>query len=102
MSSPFATKEMAEGYAKARPPLHAHILGRAAELLELRSRIPSALDIGCGSGVSTRPLTGLAAEVIGSEPSDMMTARAREAECHPPGSLPGRQKRFPCGRGALT
>ncbi len=79
VSSPFATKEMAEGYAKARPPLHAHILGRAAQLLEFRSRIPSALDIGCGSGVSTRPLTGLAVQVIGIEPSHMMTARAREA-----------------------
>jgi len=70
---------MAEGYAKARPPLHARIVARAAGLLSLQSRVPMALDLGCGAGVSTRPLLDLADTVVGIEPSHLMTARAREA-----------------------
>jgi ubiquinone/menaquinone biosynthesis C-methylase UbiE len=69
---------MAEGYATARPPLHARIVARAAELLNMRSPVPVALDLGCGSGISTRALLNLADTVIGIEPNHLMTARARE------------------------
>ena len=53
---------MAEGYAKARPPLHADIVGR----IGVRGR--AALDVGCGAGLSTRPLLGFADRVYGIDP----------------------------------
>jgi len=51
---------MAEGYAKARPPLHARIVER------IGAPARSILDVGCGAGLSTRPLT--AERVFGIDP----------------------------------
>ena len=58
----FATAAMAESYAKARPPLHARIV----EKIGLRAA--SALDVGCGAGLSTAPLRSLADQVVGVDP----------------------------------
>lgn len=70
MSSPFGTDAMAAGYARARPPVHARVLATAREHLTLP--IARALDVGCGAGLSTRALEGLAAHCIGMEPAGAM------------------------------
>jgi SAM-dependent methyltransferase len=75
MPNPFATQSMAEGYARARPPLHARIVDRT--LLRLSARVPVGLDIGCGSGLSTRPLHRFADRVFGIDPNSEMLIRAR-------------------------
>jgi ubiquinone/menaquinone biosynthesis C-methylase UbiE len=62
MGASFAAK--AEGYAKARPPLHARIVGQIESL-----PCATALDLGCGSGLSTAPLLRLAPFVVGVEPA---------------------------------
>ncbi|MDR9900967.1 methyltransferase domain-containing protein [Aetokthonos hydrillicola Thurmond2011] len=59
----FASAEMAAGYAKARPPVHARILERAN-----LKRAARALDVGSGAGVSTQALSAYAHQCIGVEP----------------------------------
>ncbi len=76
MSNPFATAAMAEGYARARPPLHAPIVARAAALLELKPPLDAALDLGCGAGLSARPLLRLARKVVAFDVAHVMSVAA--------------------------
>lgn len=57
---------MAEGYAKSRPPLHARIVARFG------LRAASALDVGCGAGLSTAPLLQIADSVCAIDPFPAM------------------------------
>ena len=58
-------------YAAYRPPLHRQLLGQV-----LRSRKGRGLDIGCGTGHSTRALADYCEHVIGIDPSAEMLALA--------------------------
>jgi SAM-dependent methyltransferase len=71
--NPFAA--IAEGYAKHRPPVHAEILR-----LALNEVVDCAVDIGSGSGISTRALAGFARERIGVEPVAAMVEAARAVD----------------------
>lgn len=68
---------LAAGYAAHRPPLHPLILQRLAASLGLPLPLPRALDLGCGSGLSTAPLLPLARHVVGLEPALPMLPFAR-------------------------
>jgi SAM-dependent methyltransferase len=70
MPNPFATDAMAAGYATARPPVHPRILALAFP--QLQRRFPLALDVGCGTGLSTAALNPYADRVIGLEPNQAM------------------------------
>jgi SAM-dependent methyltransferase len=72
MANPFGTDDMAAGYAKARPPVHARVIERAYQQLGRLGPFQRALDVGCGSGVSTRALAGFATHCIGLEPAEAM------------------------------
>ena len=72
MANPFSSDEMAAGYAKSRPPVHPLILQRAFTALGRTQPFPNALDVGCGSGVSTRALEGLAENTLGIDPAEAM------------------------------
>jgi SAM-dependent methyltransferase len=72
MANPFSSDEMAAGYAKSRPPVHPLILQRALTALGRTQPFPNALDVGCGSGVSTRALEGLAENTLGIDPAEAM------------------------------
>lgn len=74
MSNPFASNHMADGYARSRPPVHERILDLAAAHLTCPARF--ALDVGCGSGVSTRALKRLAPRRAGLEPCEAMVRLA--------------------------
>jgi SAM-dependent methyltransferase len=76
MSNPFATEEMAAGYAAARPPVHPRVL---AEYFAQREsgRVEMAVDLGCGAGLSTRALVPYASRVLGLEPAVLMLRLAR-------------------------
>jgi len=72
MANPFSSEDMAGGYASARPPVHQEVIHR------LRSHLPTfdrALDVGCGAGLSTKALSGLARICIGLEPVESMARR---------------------------
>lgn len=87
MTNPFATPEMALGYARSRPPVHAEVLALARPHLgAYYSRFANpadtgpgaaprptvAVDVGCGAGLSTRALLPFADCVIGFDPAPAM------------------------------
>ena len=59
---------MAAGYAAFRPALHPLILRKAIAHLGIRDRLPRGLDVGCGSGASTKALAGLVSDCAGVDP----------------------------------
>ena len=74
----FVTSRVAEGYAESRPRFHGNVLSRLA----LKSPDFScfrALDVGCGTGLSTLPLRDFASQVIGIDRSAAMLAAAEHA-----------------------
>jgi SAM-dependent methyltransferase len=70
--NPFATS--ADRYAAGRPYHHERTLRRA---LAGRPRPASALDVACGTGLSTRALAALGIPAAGLDPVPAMVARAR-------------------------
>lgn len=65
MDDIFNSDALGEGYAQWRPAVHP----RVVELIGRRvGRVERALDIGCGTGLSTRALGALTDEAIGMEP----------------------------------
>jgi SAM-dependent methyltransferase len=69
--NPFAAA--ADRYAEGRPHHHARTLRRA-----LAGRAPrTALDVACGTGLSTRGLAELAIAAVGVDVAPVMVARAR-------------------------
>jgi SAM-dependent methyltransferase len=78
--NPFVGEVVAARYAEARPRLHDHVVALLAERLPAPDR---ALDIGCGTGLSTKPLTSFARVVVGVDVSEeMLTARAGDGDAH--------------------
>jgi SAM-dependent methyltransferase len=80
---PTATRELFEhdrvaaGYASARPYLHPHAFARVREQLACEAKAARALDVGCGTGMSSLALTALAHDVVGTDASLPMLRRAR-------------------------
>src|SRR4051812_45837057 len=72
MSNPFGTAAMSAGYATSRPPLHPRILELVRTHLPGTGCVRRALDVGCGAGLSTGALRGLAESCIGLEPIQSM------------------------------
>lgn len=74
--NPFAHSSAAERYRAGRfyfhPLVVEKIVGRWSELLPFSK----ALDIGCGTGMSTRALLPIAREIIGTDLSSEMLAQA--------------------------
>lgn len=80
MGNPFDTPAMAAGYATDRPPVHARIVERMRDDLGERGRALLALDVGCGAGLSTRPLELVARRRVGVEPAEAMLQAARTVD----------------------
>jgi SAM-dependent methyltransferase len=77
MSNPFDVSHMATGYAQARPPVHSHIIDRLRHWLGLAGPVDTAVDVGCGAGLSTLALRRDAKRLIGLDPSTAMVRQAR-------------------------
>jgi SAM-dependent methyltransferase len=75
MSNPFADDLMAAGYAAARPPVHPRVIGLLRDWLG-EARPATAVDVGCGAGLSTRPLLDLARHCVGFDPAEVMVRAA--------------------------
>jgi ubiquinone/menaquinone biosynthesis C-methylase UbiE len=74
--NPFVGESVARRYAEARPGLHDRVVALLAERLPIPER---ALDLGCGTGLSTRPLASFARAVVGVDVSEeMLGARASD------------------------
>jgi ubiquinone/menaquinone biosynthesis C-methylase UbiE len=72
----FVGEDVAARYATARPALH----HRAIEWLSTQIALPlaTALDVGCGTGLSTAALAAAADRAVGVDPSRAMLRHARE------------------------
>jgi SAM-dependent methyltransferase len=73
----FQHDRVAAGYASARPYLHPEILAVVRDAVGRPARFRRALDVGCGTGLSTAALLGLAREVVGIDASLDMLRHAR-------------------------
>jgi SAM-dependent methyltransferase len=76
MSNPFSDEVMAAGYAAARPAVHPRVIALLRTWLG-QGRVTRAADVGCGAGLSTRPLLSLADVCVGFDPAEAMVRAAR-------------------------
>ena len=76
----FEHDRVADGYASARPFLHPEVFARVRDLIRPPGPFRRALDVGCGTGLSSVALLELAREVTGVDVSVPMLLRARKAE----------------------
>jgi SAM-dependent methyltransferase len=74
----FQHERVADGYASSRPYLHPEVFALARDVIGPARRV-RALDVGCGTGLSSVALLELAAEVVGTDVSLEMLRRARRA-----------------------
>lgn len=59
-------------YSKGRPDFHSNTIGRIQEYLFPGQSVGKALDIACGTGLSTKALLDVADEVYGTDISTAM------------------------------
>jgi len=76
----FDPKTAAERYSKGRPDFHHNTIRHIKEYLQLDKKLDAALDIACGTGLSSKALLEIATTVYGTDISQEMLKLA---------SLPG-------------
>jgi SAM-dependent methyltransferase len=72
----FSSKSAAERYPKGRPYFHPNVVNRIINFLSLNEPLSRAIDVGCGTGLSTIALKEIAREVVGVDASIEMIALA--------------------------
>ncbi|MFQ5524279.1 MAG: class I SAM-dependent methyltransferase [Acidimicrobiia bacterium] len=78
-NNPFATDAAARLYAAGRPDYSSLVTDVIRRLTGITARVRCAVDVGCGTGISTMALAPLADTIIGVEPSTAMLAQALPA-----------------------
>lgn len=73
----FGHDRVGAGYASARPFLHPEAFARVRELLGLDGPVYRALDVGCGTGMSSVALLALSREVVGVDAAIEMIRHGR-------------------------
>jgi len=73
----FTIERVAEGYAKYRPYYHPLIMKQIRGCTGLEGKFENALDVGCGTGLSTRALLEIAEHVTGTDNSHQMITVAQ-------------------------
>lgn len=76
----FIRDSVAKRYAKSRPYFHGLIINRIKSNLGLSTKLEKALDVACGTGLSTLPLLEIANEVHGTDVSEAMLKHALPSE----------------------
>jgi SAM-dependent methyltransferase len=100
LSGIYDSPRLAAGYAYGRPPVHRAIIQRIRAHLGPTGRVGSALDVGCGAGLSTAALEPLADTVAGLEPVAAMLAHRSVVAPHAL-FLVGRAERLPFPAGTF-
>jgi SAM-dependent methyltransferase len=73
----FETRTAAERFARGRPFFHPLVIDRVREYLSLNKPLGSVLDIGCGTGLSTKALKEIASSVAAMDLSHEMISFAQ-------------------------
>src|SRR6476660_4267479 len=69
----FTPKIAAERYSKGRPDFHSNTIQHIKNFLRLDKKLNNALDVACGTGLSTKALLEIATNVYGTDTSrDML------------------------------
>ncbi|TKT87637.1 class I SAM-dependent methyltransferase [Dyadobacter frigoris] len=68
----FNPKTAAERYSKGRPDFHNNTIKHIKYFLHLDNKVDNALDIACGTGLSTKALLEIATNVYGTDTSQEM------------------------------
>jgi ubiquinone/menaquinone biosynthesis C-methylase UbiE len=68
----FTPKTAAERYSKGRPDFHDNTIKHIKDYLQLDNKLDKALDIACGTGLSTKALLEIASDVYGTDASQEM------------------------------
>ncbi len=68
----FNPKTAAERYSKGRPDFHSNSIKHIRDYLHLDKKLKNALDIACGTGLSTQALLEIATHVYGTDVSQEM------------------------------
>ncbi len=68
----FNPKTAAERYSKGRPDFHSNTIKYIKDYLQLDKKLNDALDIACGTGLSTKALLEVATNVYGTDNSQEM------------------------------
>lgn len=72
----FGFRSAAERYASGRPYFQAVVINRLKDFLSLEESLAIALDVGCGTGLSSIALKEIAAKVVGVDAAPEMIAHA--------------------------
>ena len=72
----FDPQSAAERYAKGRPYFHSQVISRIKAYLSLAEPVSRAIDVGCGTGLSTIALKEIARHIVGVDSSAEMIALA--------------------------
>jgi ubiquinone/menaquinone biosynthesis C-methylase UbiE len=74
----FSYRSAAERYARGRPYFHSQIISRIRTFLSLSEPVARAIDVGCGTGLSSLALQAVAERVVGVDISaEMITLAPR-------------------------
>jgi ubiquinone/menaquinone biosynthesis C-methylase UbiE len=76
----FNSKAAAERYSKGRPDFHGDTIKHIQDFLRLETKFDRALDIACGTGLSTKALLEIAIHVDGTDISRDMLNLAPKTE----------------------
>ena len=73
--NPFQGEEVAQLYSRGRPYYHERVLHRVQQSVE-KTGLTRALDVACGTGLSTLALVPFADFVVGVDVAEDMVRRA--------------------------
>jgi ubiquinone/menaquinone biosynthesis C-methylase UbiE len=76
----FSPKSAAERYARGRPDFHSNTIQHIKAYLQLNKKLDKALDVACGTGLSTKALLDIATHVYGTDLSREMLSQAYQSD----------------------
>ncbi len=76
----FDPKTAAERYSKGRPDFHSNTIKHIKDYLQLDKKADNALDVACGTGLSTKALLEIATTVYGTDSSQEMLNFASQSD----------------------